>query len=330
MVSFSTVGGSSPDGVTLDYDANENLSIKDLGVGPAKFNASTQQIMGSIYAQLAFLAGAALDTLIVPDFSGAYIDGLTTSTGVNGTVDTGNSTMGYDETSLGYTRYGVAVAADAGFTLSNTSSQTVKRGFKINTNAAVIIHSVTKHASCTATTCYVTDAAGSVLATQAFSGDVATFATPAVLADATDYFVLVDSGGASYTDRSIGSISYPVTGDLLDITAGAYDGILNVTNAAYELLSITARAVFGTGQALVITLPTISETVDRVMLVLLTNGDAGTPTFSITDGAETDTGIALNTIHTLANLTANPTSMTITGAGTISIHGYALFVWEAA
>ena len=86
-----------------------------------------------------------------------------------------------------------------------------KAGERIQWSSAVSISTVTKSSSSTATHCYIQTAWGSgVLATAAFSGNVATFNYS--VSASTDYWILCDKEGSTYDAVYNNSASKP-TGD---------------------------------------------------------------------------------------------------------------------
>lgn len=93
-------------------------------------------------------------------------------------------------------------------------------GYRVNALINCYVFSVTKDVISTATRCRIMTTAGSVLATQSFSGNVATFATPYLLTAATEYRIECDNSGGSYTQAGDFSPALP-TGTNLQYMSGS-------------------------------------------------------------------------------------------------------------
>ena len=112
-----------------------------------------------------------------------------------------------------------------GETLVSHSPSVELRGVKIETNFAVTLQKVTKHASVTATVAYLYDADGLFIESQSFVGNDATFSV--ALDDATAYFILLGSAGGSYQIwRKVG-VTYPIGDTNIDWIQG---GLINGTD----------------------------------------------------------------------------------------------------
>lgn len=105
---------------------------------------------------------------------------------------------------------------------SSGVSSTTRDGIKISVTTPTTINTVNRVAGCTPATCYITNSAYTVLYTATFSGDVATF-TNATLSVWT-YYIMMDSGWASYTMTQYTGCTYPVVFTSGTITAGSVAG----------------------------------------------------------------------------------------------------------
>ena len=126
-----------------------------------------------------------------------------------------------------------------GFVLDqlNTDSANATNGMKFTTTTASTLTKVTKSSNGNPTVAQLRDSSFSLLDTQSFSGDDATFDYE--LSDATTYYVVATDPGATW-DRSfrVASVSYPVGGTNVDWIAGR-DGGADASGVAYVIQSIT-------------------------------------------------------------------------------------------
>jgi hypothetical protein len=131
-----------------------------------------------------------------------------------------------------------------GKTLAGATSKTLKSGAKITTTAAMRVITVTKSASCTATTAYILSSVGATLATAAFSGNAATFAYD--LSTSTSYYLAVDSGGAAY-DVVSDTPTFPIAGTYLSWAGGYLDGAASASLCSVASVTVVSpyRAVAG-------------------------------------------------------------------------------------
>ncbi|MEK6876168.1 MAG: hypothetical protein AABX63_02060 [Nanoarchaeota archaeon] len=119
---------------------------------------------------------------------------------------------------------------------------TAKSGFKFTMGSvAKSVVSITKSATCTATTAYVLDSTKAVLATSgAFAADVATFATPYVLSANVEYYFAVDAGGAGYTDTYVNTAE-PFDSVDFSITTGLANNGADEAGRTYDIESAAIR-----------------------------------------------------------------------------------------
>jgi hypothetical protein len=92
-----------------------------------------------------------------------------------------------------------------------------------------------------ATTAYVTETDGTVLNSTDISSLVAgeSFSIAEPLSSGSTYYLVVDNGGSGWTVGSKqGGLSYPITGQAFDLTAGVFSGTSTTTNNAYAVNNI--------------------------------------------------------------------------------------------
>ena len=153
-------------------------------------------------------------------------DTYTTSGGYLSTINAGATTANFNATN-----YDNNLKSNETGTLlySATISATAKIGVQIKIGANnTTIFSISKDSHCTATTAYLYASAqsdggavGAFIASQAFSGNTATFASPQAVTANTWYWVLVDSAGGSYTiSVNENPASFPYTSTNLNFTYG--------------------------------------------------------------------------------------------------------------
>jgi len=236
------------------------------------------------------------------------IDKFLDSTGQNNTVDTGAGTTGYYETSntlykCNYVGTGAAAAQNAEATHRSTSAlnDDSKMGYLVHCNANCVLVTVTKHASCTATTAYLFDATTTLIATATFSGNVATFAAEQKLLAGQDYQILSSVTSGTYTGTYGNPISYPYNNTYLNFTAGRSDvNGNNNTTWAFNLIAVGVKATAYTDsivQSAVATVPTGMTKcyVTPLMYEALSGSDNITADVSIDNGSHYTTAVPINT-----------------------------------
>jgi len=123
-----------------------------------------------------------------------------------------------------------------GIDLTSSFKLTAIRGMKITMGETTKqLVKITKHSNCSATTAYLLDSSKSVIASKSFSGDDATFNN--TLQASTNYYFAADKGGSSYTERFVGSVTYPYSGTHLDWVAGLL-GTIDFSTQAYNIISV--------------------------------------------------------------------------------------------
>lgn len=317
----------------LWYDETTGVSYQWDG---ATWNAFTPDVdyLNKLVMQnaLGILKLEAVSTASTQDYDTIFLDTFSDTTGYDNTIDTGNTTATYDSTNKVYANYTVTSANDAPTTYSTTGADTNKAGMQILTTKASTLTNVKKHASSTATKCYLQDSSFNTLATADFSGQNATFNY--ALSNATTYNIVTDSAGASRTAVYVASgASYPQVKTNLNYTSSSYAGS-NIGTQWRELIEISTVAYGTPANSLIqtnsITLPS-NITAYQVYSEKTTAG-TGTVTFDIKIGSEAyQTGKALNTKY--ANTDAGTTALLKlnlngTGAGnSANASNYVLMVW---
>ena len=111
-------------------------------------------------------------------------------------------------------------------------------GFRITVGATSgLLTNVTKGSSCTATTAYLKNSSGTVLSSNAFSGNIATFND--VLIANTDYRIEASSGGGNYQVHYLNAVpsGLPVVGTYIDWASVSIDGA-DQTNNPINIVSL--------------------------------------------------------------------------------------------
>jgi len=236
-------------------------------------------------------------------------DEFISATGTNNTVNTGTSTASFvtDHYRLSVSASGSDITETAQPTLGSNVLSTGKVGHRIQTKAACFLSSITKHASCTATTAYLHSDAGTVLGTATFSGNTATFSSPIELTDATFYRVLVDKSASIYTKMYNPSPGYPFLGTNLDFTTGS---VVNTNDtSAWCIVSVASQnsVTSTTGTVVCDTNIKILDGTEGSIAIyadktLPTNT---TMTVDVSDGTTTLSAQALDEVIGLSTLTAS-------------------------
>lgn len=137
-----------------------------------------------------------------------------------------------------------------GIGLTTNTTSTEYHGFKITTNTACKLITVTKDANCTATTATLANSSKVSLATASFSGNNATFSYD--LTSGTTYYIVANSGGSSYTRRYKGS-SYPgdfpvnrTNVNFIEPCYGTTLATMFVPGESANLVSVTTQTSDGT------------------------------------------------------------------------------------
>lgn len=326
------------DGITLDTNSDGALEIK--GDGPLPLEVAQNQLE---------IVELQAETSIGPlDHDTLFSDTFNDSTGYNNTVNTGNTTATFSTNK--YVRAGVGPTSQAnGATFNSTGSVTSYQGIRVKALSNLTIASVTKNANCTATKAYIVNAAtDELLATAAFSGNTATFASQVqFLADA-EYFIVCGSDGASYTRSIYGSGNDLPINNATDVNwvigceGAALDSLADGSAYSRNIASI-ATYTTGTSKLVEVDIPTIAGTVNATMMVVnAPDRESGDNiTYDLVDSeGNIDAGLALNTKHTLVNVDGtklsggkvkiNLISKTNGSANVPSIQTYAVKLWKNA
>ncbi len=191
------------------------------------------------------------------DGSDLWGEAFPTSGGINvGVALDGNTTAAYYESDDSYgpanDGAGSPVTDANGWSWTNDGAVTSFAGLRITPNSDILVTTVTKHSSVTATRAVIRTTSGQTLATATFSGDDATFTT--TLLSGIEYEIGADSNGASYTKYKTSNATYPQADTNITWTAGFSGG--TSTTSALNILSITSSTGAATAGAISMTLPT--------------------------------------------------------------------------
>lgn len=300
QVIFKQASEPNPVEGGLWYDTDATILYFSDGSSWIELTDSTNnpnlQMLGELSLQVLYLTADA--ALANPDYSAMFGDVFSDSGGFNNTINTGSTTAMFS-TDV-YTNAGTQSDAH-GVTFDASGSTTDQTGFKINTNNACNLISVTKSPTCTATKAkiYSGQPTTGLIDTATFSGDVATFSSPVALTDETDYHVVVDKDGASYTWHADTSVAgYPYTATNLDFTGSWHNGA--DTTTAFSIVSLQTSGT-PANKVVVTNEITLDDNAVSYMVVALNKSTAGTGsiTYDVTFGAGApQTGKQLNTLYT--------------------------------
>lgn len=183
------------------------------------------------YSQLAInilINSAAISSTLNP-YDEMVLDIFNSASGQDGTVDTGNTTAGYEFESYYNGSFGSNVGETTGEVItSNTVNFSTKGGLKITTKSnQVKIGIVTKETGDNSTHAYLLDSSKVVLKTVTFTGDNADL--DVLLSANTTYYIASDLNGASNSRKNKSSgATYPYSGTYLDIVGALYQGADNI------------------------------------------------------------------------------------------------------
>ena len=280
---------------------------------------------------LAILEIQAADAITAGTSAEMVRDIFSDSNGYLNTLNTGSTTANFSVNK--YINETTTDTADAhGETLSPTASQTAKNGFKIETNFACSAVSITKHATCDATTAYILDSGLAVLATATFSGNTATFSTPYSLADATTYYVALDKGGAAYTNIYTNpNPTFPVADTNFDWITGLWNGADNASGSC--ITSVTTRRVTGYASKIVQTATqTLNSSPAFFQIFAYKKATSGAATItadiSFNGGTNYQTGVALDTAIAVVNTgTSMILKINLNTTEAAECQGYGVLYW---
>jgi len=273
---------------------------------------------------LSILDIQAADT-ITPDTSAQIVsDVFFDADGYNGTIDTGNTTATFN-TNL-YENTSSETNDAHGELLGTDTAETALSGEKILTKTICKLVKVTKKASVTATKCKLYAAnKTTLLDTQTFSGDVATFDYN--LADATNYYIFVDSDGGSYTRSWNTGVTSPIVGTNINWIAGGKSDAADDDTRAYSIVSIDTKTF---PQKIVQTNEQTLPSTPTKFLIFPFRDSGGTITADISfdSGANYQTAVAVETETTITN-TGNGMILKINFAAdsNINLSGYGVLFW---
>ena len=147
-------------------------------------------------------------------------------------------------------------------TPTSTASITVKAWQQILTKANCFLRKVTKPSNCSWTIAYLQDSGGTTLAQANFIVDVAVFNY--YLTNATNYRIVVDNGGSSYSTR-YDSQSFPVVRTYINYTWAYYNGALSA-DGRYNIVSVDISP-----ESSIFSFPFLSTTLLNPRVLSLTN-----------------------------------------------------------
>jgi hypothetical protein len=199
--------------IDVNKKIKQNTSITTYAVNPAsvmKMDANDPLLIQD--------AGIATETKTTGQAIKVQMSGV-----VAGVQTWGSTAFTTDATSLTYT---------------STNNTTPSRWFRILTKFAQSLNVVTKSWTCTATTCYLKDdTTNTTLATATFVWNVATFASPYSLLNATYYRIEVWSGGSAYTEHYKVYWWLPISWTNIDYIESSADGV-DYTFGDYNIISV--------------------------------------------------------------------------------------------
>jgi len=264
-----------------------------------------------------------------------FVDEFTDSTGTNNTVTGG--TAFYDALLDAYVMNalgdGTNDTTNTGLTKTGTNTGTLKMGIKITVDESLTIKTVTKHADCNATTCYITDSTGAIYSTATFSSNVATF-TGLMLKTGNDYYILVDKTGDVFTHVYYDFSSYPVDGTYINITAGNNSGtpVGDQSTKMYNITQIVSQtATYENSTVIIAPGKTLLGTEESICVY----ADKTTPTGSAilvddTDGTTTLSNKNVNEVIGLTGFSSGTLGLTFKLNGTTTVtpllKGYGAFI----
>ncbi len=127
-----------------------------------------------------------------------------------------------------------------GFVLDTSTVDTTKSGVVINSSEATQISAVIKDSSADATVAYIQTAyASGILANATFIGNLATFNPPIEIDADTQYWILVDDAGASFTARHKQAISLPVVDGRISWDLGVNNVGATGSDQVWDIINIS-------------------------------------------------------------------------------------------
>ena len=121
--------------------------------------------------------------------------------------------------------------------LTGTQPTTSARGYRIYTNIACNLYSVTKITGNGSTRVILKTDAGATIDTATFIGNVATFTVPSALSASTYYRIESDDSGGSYQYNWKTNSSYPFNNTYINFVSGSFDGSGTYTDA-WNIISL--------------------------------------------------------------------------------------------
>jgi len=239
------------------------------------------------------------------DWDDVFVDIFSDADGADNTLDTGNTTAGFDTGNTQYVNstYTAGPQTDAhGLTLASPASTTKYCGFRIHTAKACTLTKITRTSTCTGTTAYLLDSSKSILATTtSLAGDEFTFTDYDLAADTTYYVAVGIDESSSYNRTYHATPSYPYNKVNINYTGGLNDNAphLDVDNRAYNVEDVITKDAYGTPANKIVQTNALTNTANpdahQVYAHTTTTG-TGAVTYDISfdNGSTYITGQALN------------------------------------
>jgi hypothetical protein len=257
------------------------------------------------------------DTIISDAFSDAN--------GYNNTVVVESTSAYFSETT--YINYdGEQVDAHDITLATNWGVTSDDVGMRIVVNIPCTLSEVTKDSLCTATRAILKQENGTVIDTQSFDGDVATF-DQLLNGSGTEYRIELDNDASTFQGR-YNATGAPHSGVYITWAAPSVNGAdYGTPDFVINIVSLKLTAESGT-KIIDVDLGEITGTVTDTMLVV--NQTEGTPvTYKLKNATQEDDALTVNTKNALSNLTSNPTGIEIQLPPDAVIKSYALKIWKS-
>ena len=282
---------------------------------------------------------AAIASTLNP-YDDMYLDIFNVAAGNDGTVNTGNTTATYDSGAEVYKNLAESgsPANDAtGFTNDSGSTETPKSGMRVVAQTDCVLKTVTKLSTCTATQCYLHNSdgtsVGSLIEQVAFSGDVATFSSVAVMGSGSTYAILCDNNGSNFTRNVEFTPGYPISGTNVDITAGFNLGSIDSSNG-FNFANINSDALVPADKLVETNAQSITANpIAHQLYCHNTTTSTGNVTYDVSfDGGTTwVTGQALNTyntsVHTGSSMLVRINLNEGASSGEVELSDYAIMLF---
>lgn len=318
---------SATDATTIDVTTLNKLKVKDTF---ATFIETTPAVNSLSIVELQ--AGSAITGATAAANQYVVTDTASVAAGFKTSIVTPSTTAIYDAGNKKYTSMNGYSVANGQVPGSSGGLQSVTYGQRIVTNIACRLQTATKVAGDTSTRCavFAADGTTNLSGWVAFAANVATLNYDMLAA--TTYHILTDNSGANRTQYYNSSSTYPANRMPFNITAAVLNNVA-ATNVWYAFSSFT---VSSSSTVVTIALTGITGVKASMLCVNAPDREAGDSiTYSLTEGASTDSGLALNTRNNISAISGSPDTLTITltqKAGSAvtapSLKSYALLLYK--